>query len=71
MNGMRGILRELVGLFVEDGSLTAFILIVVAGAAALALVFHAGPVAIGGFLLLGSLASLVRSVLRGAAKVAR
>jgi hypothetical protein len=66
MNAIRAVLREMVGLFVEDESLTVLILVVVAGAAAAAFLFQAGPVLVGGLLVFGSLAALAVSALRGA-----
>ena len=66
MNVVTGALRELAGLFVEDRSLTALILIVVAAAAALTFIFHASPAAVGGFLIIGALTSLAQSVIRSA-----
>ncbi len=58
------LLRELVGLFVDDGGLALIVLGVVALTAVLA---HSAPtagVATGGFLLLGCVAALAESVLR-------
>jgi hypothetical protein len=63
MNMLRRWLGELVGLFVEDGSLALAILAVVAVAALLAAA-AAPPVLIGLLLLGGCLAVLVENVLR-------
>jgi hypothetical protein len=63
MSTLRQWLGELVGLFVEDGSLALAILAVVAGAAILATA-AAPPVLIGLLLLGGCLAVLVENVVR-------
>jgi hypothetical protein len=60
---LRQWLGELVGLFVEDGSLALGILAVVAGAALLAGA-AAPPILIGLLLLGGCLAVLIENVLR-------
>jgi hypothetical protein len=53
MNGLAEALRELAGLFVEDGSLVAEILTVVLLAALSATLIPQVPLATGGILLLG------------------
>ena len=63
MSTLRQWLGELVGLFVEDGSLALAILAVVASAAALAAV-AVPPIFIGLLLLGGCLAVLVENVMR-------
>ena len=70
MSTLRQWLGELVGLFVEDGTLALAILAVVAGAAILAAA--AVPPIFVGLLLLGScLAVLVENVVRSRHKAAR
>jgi dolichol kinase len=63
MNGLAEALRELVGLFVEDGSLALGIIAVVAAAAVLSMLGIA-PGAVGFVLLLGCVAVLVENILR-------
>jgi hypothetical protein len=63
MNGLGEALRELVGLFVEDGSLALGIIAVVAAAAVLSMLGIA-PAAVGFVLLLGCVAVLVENILR-------
>jgi hypothetical protein len=60
------VLREVAGLFVEDEILTALVLLVVAAVAAFAFIAHASPVFVGGLLVLGVLAALAVSTIRGA-----
>jgi hypothetical protein len=63
MNALKAIVREVVGLFVEDGSLALAIVGLVA-AAVLISGLGAPPAAIGILLLAGSLGVLVENVLR-------
>jgi hypothetical protein len=63
MNGLGETLRELLGLFVDDGSLALGIVGVVAAAAILS-ILGGPPVAIGFMLLLGCAAVLVENILR-------
>ena len=63
-------LRELIGLFVEDGSLALAILGVVAAAAILS-VLAAAPVATGVVLSVGCLGVLVENILRAQRNVTR
>jgi hypothetical protein len=63
MNALGATLRELVGLFVEDGSLALAIIGVVAIAAILSFLL-AAPVATGVVLLVGCLGLLVENILR-------
>ena len=65
MNTMFGILRELVGLVVDDGWLALAILGVVAVAAAISLVPGAG-LASGAVLVVGCLAALLANVVKAA-----
>lgn len=64
MNLLSLILRELVGMFVDDEFLAIAVLMVVAVAAALAFWLAAPPLVTGAVLLAGSIAVLVSSVLR-------
>jgi hypothetical protein len=70
MNTLIEALRELAGLFVEDGSLALAILAVVAVAMILS-VFAAAPVAAGVVLLVGCLGVLVENILRARRQVTR
>ena len=70
MNALRETLRELAGLFVEDGSLALAIIGVVAAAALLS-VLAAAPVATGIVLLVGCLGVLVENILRARRNVSR
>jgi hypothetical protein len=66
MNMLRAVLRELIGLFVDDGALALEILAVV-GLAAIAAALAPGlPLATGAVLLLGCLGILSASVARAA-----
>jgi hypothetical protein len=62
---MKAIVREILGLFVDDQGLAFSILATVAAAVALAFGFHAPAIA-GAVLLLGCLGALVVSTLKGA-----
>jgi hypothetical protein len=66
MNILRAVLRELLGLFVDDGALAAQIVAVVILAAAAAALVPDFPSAAGGILLLGCVGVLMASVARGA-----
>ena len=68
MNVLRAITTELLGLFVDDGSLALGILSVVGCAAALALAAHAPAFVSGGVLLAGCLAVLAENLRRAAKK---
>jgi hypothetical protein len=57
-----GVLRELTGLFIDDGMLALALLAVVALAALVAWAVPASPLATGAVLLLGCLAALIASV---------
>jgi lipopolysaccharide export LptBFGC system permease protein LptF len=60
------ILRELIGLFVDDGALALALVVTIAIAAVAAFVFPRGGAAAGVVLVLGSLGTLVLNVLRAA-----
>lgn len=68
MDTVRFLLRELVGLFIDDEFLAIAILIVVGLAALLAYAANAASLVIGAVLFLGCLGVLIASALRGAAK---
>ncbi len=70
MNALRQIVNEIVGLFVEDGSLALAILAVVSGAAILA-VAAAPPFLIGLLLVGGCLVVLVENVMRSRRQASR
>jgi hypothetical protein len=70
MNALNETLRELAGLFVEDGSLALAIMAVVAVAVILS-VLATAPVAAGVALLVGCLGVLVENILRARRQVAR
>lgn len=61
---MTTLLRELAGLFIDDGALALTIIVVVGLAAAVAILIPEVPLAAGMVLLFGCLAALVFSVAR-------
>jgi hypothetical protein len=65
MKALAAALREVAGLFVDDGSLALEILAVVVLAALAATVLPAVPLAAGGILLLGCVGVLFANVARG------
>jgi hypothetical protein len=65
MKALTGILREIVGLFVDDEGLAIAIVAVVAVAALLAFGLHAPSIATGLVIVVGCLAALAFSVQRG------
>jgi hypothetical protein len=60
------VLRELIGLFVDDGALALEIVVVVALGGTLAALFPGAPLVAGGFLLLGCLGALSLNVANAA-----
>jgi hypothetical protein len=64
MNTIRAALREVVGLFVDDGSLALEIVAVIVLAGISATLFPEFPLVAGGILLLGCLAVLFGNVAR-------
>jgi hypothetical protein len=66
MSGRISLLRELAGLFVDDGSLALAILCIVALAALLAFLIPSLSLVGGAILLFGSLAILLTNVVRTA-----
>jgi hypothetical protein len=61
---LKATLRELVGLFVDDGSLALHLVVVVAAAGVCSALLPGYPLAAGAILLLGSLAALLANVAR-------
>jgi hypothetical protein len=68
MNTVKLILAELVGLFVDDEFLAIAILVIVAAAAICAFTLHATSAVVGGVLLVGCVAVLAVSTVRGMLK---
>jgi hypothetical protein len=66
MNALRAVFRELLGLFVDDGSLALAILAVVMLAAISVALIPDAPLAAGAILLLGGLGVLSANVARAA-----
>jgi hypothetical protein len=66
MKTLLSILRDVAGLFVDDGSLALAILAVVAVAAFLAIVLKVSALAVGLVLLGGCVAVLIENVIRTA-----
>ena len=66
MKVLSAVVRELLGLFVDDGAFAAEIVVVVILAAASAALVPDLPLATGGILLLGCLVVLMASVARAA-----
>jgi hypothetical protein len=64
MNALAAVVREVAGLFVEDGSLALEIAAVVVLAALSAALLPDLPLAVGGILLLGCLGVLLANVAR-------
>ena len=64
MTALAAILRDIVGLFVDDGALALAILLVVAVSALVAALAPAMPLAAGAILLLGCLGVLLFNVSR-------
>jgi hypothetical protein len=65
---MKGVLEELIGLFVDDGFLAAAIVVIVAIATALRLWLSAPSMLVGAVLLVGCGGILVASVFRARVK---
>jgi hypothetical protein len=66
MSTLRQIFREVIGLFVDDGSLALAIIAVVLFAATVAAIAPDDPLAAGGVLVLGCLGVLATNISRGA-----
>jgi hypothetical protein len=64
MRTLIAILREVAGLFVDDGSLALAILVVVGVAAFLAIILKASALAVGLVLLGGCVAVLIENIMR-------
>jgi hypothetical protein len=65
MNALAGIVKEIVGLFVDDQGLAIAIIGVVAVALVLAFGLHAPSIVTGGVIVVGCVAALAVSVQRG------
>jgi uncharacterized membrane protein YdjX (TVP38/TMEM64 family) len=64
MTALANVLRELAGLFVDDGALALMIMAVVVVAGVVATLLPEVPLVAGGILLFGCLAALLSSVAR-------
>jgi hypothetical protein len=64
MSAIIALIRQLLGLFVDDGSLAIAILAVVGVAALLSFAFHFPPLAVGASLALGCVLVLFENVWR-------
>ena len=64
MTALTNVLRELVGLFVDDGALALTIIAIVVLAGMVAMLMPEVPLAAGAILLFGCLAALLSSVAR-------
>jgi hypothetical protein len=64
MSALANVLRELAGLFVDDGALALAIIVVVALAGVVALLMPDVPLAAGAILLFGCLGVLLSNTLR-------
>ena len=64
MTVLTNVLRELAGLFVDDGALALVIIAVVVLASVVAILLPEVPLVAGGILLFGCLAALLSSVAR-------
>jgi uncharacterized membrane protein YdjX (TVP38/TMEM64 family) len=64
MTALTNVLRELAGLFVDDGALALVIMTVVVVAGVVATLLPEVPLVAGGILLFGCLAALLSSVAR-------
>ncbi len=64
MTALTNVLRELAGLFVDDGALALMIIAIVALAGMVAMLMPEVPLAAGAILLFGCLATLLSSVAR-------
>jgi hypothetical protein len=66
MNVLAALLKEIVGLFVDDAGLALSVVGVVAAALVLAFGLHAPPIVTGAAIVVGCVGALVVSVRRGA-----
>ncbi len=64
MTALTNVLRELAGLFVDDGALALTIIAIVVLAGMVAMLMREVPLAAGAILLFGCLAALLSSVAR-------
>jgi uncharacterized membrane protein len=70
MDILKALLKEAIGMFVDDGSLAIAILIIVAVAAWVSFRFEQGSLEAAAILFLGCLAALAENVIRTARKSA-
>lgn len=68
MDILKALLKEAIGMFVDDGSLAIAILIIVAVAAWVSVRFEQGSLETGAILFVGCLAVLAENVIRTARK---
>ena len=68
MNTFKALIDEILGMFVDDGSLAFAILIIVIVAGGISLRFEDHPYVIGAILYIGCLSALVENVVRTAQK---
>jgi hypothetical protein len=66
MTALLSVLRELAGLFIDDGALALAIIAIVVLAGIVAMLMPGVPLAAGAILLFGCLAALLSSVARAA-----
>ena len=71
MKMLKTMIVEVLGLFVDDGSLAIAILVVVAATASIATRLANFPIAVGAILVIGCLAVLAENVVRTARKYRR
>lgn len=66
MNLLRAVVKEVVSLFVDDGNLALYIVVLIALAAGLVELLHAPGLWAGSLLLVGCIVILLESVIRAA-----
>jgi hypothetical protein len=71
MNALNALLDEVVGMFVDDGSLAIAILAIVAVAGWVSMRFENASSVVGAILILGCLAALIENVVRTTRKAGR
>jgi endonuclease/exonuclease/phosphatase (EEP) superfamily protein YafD len=71
MNTLNALVDEVLGMFVDDGSLAIAILVVVALAGWVSLRFENASAVVGALLLVGCLAVLIENVVRTARRAGR
>ncbi len=68
MNTLKALIDEILGMFVDDGSLAFAILAIVGAAGAVSIGFAGHPYIVGATLYIGCLTALVENVVRTARK---